>query len=163
MTSKALINVRFYCAGHSTNNIIRDKLISLFSGLSELISITWKDSLNIIGFQWRTAYEWRILTLFQRNHKPFQKYQKEGQDNMTLPWGRKAAFGEMGDMGSPSCQVWVRGSVQTGRLECSIRQIFGNRNIKVPSDIFLFLHIIFFSLLVHKLHWTQKILPWRKV
>lgn len=57
MTSKTLINVRFYCAGHSTNNIIRDKLIRLFSGLNELTSITWKDSLNIIGFHCRTVLE----------------------------------------------------------------------------------------------------------
>lgn len=36
MTLKVLINVRLHCAGHPTNNIIRDDLISVISGLKEL-------------------------------------------------------------------------------------------------------------------------------
>lgn len=47
MTSKALINVRLHCSGHSTNNIIRGSLISLISELKELISIIWKDSCTV--------------------------------------------------------------------------------------------------------------------
>lgn len=56
MTSKALINVRLHCPGHSTHGIIRDNLITLISGLKELISITWKDSSTVEGLNCRKTF-----------------------------------------------------------------------------------------------------------
>lgn len=56
MTSKALINVRLHCPGHSTNNIIRENLISLISVPKELISVTWKDSPTVKELNCRKTF-----------------------------------------------------------------------------------------------------------
>lgn len=56
MIAESLINLRLNCPGHSTNNIIRDNLLSLISGLKEIISIIWKDSPIIKGLNCRKTF-----------------------------------------------------------------------------------------------------------